>query len=310
MKAKPLVFDDVRLEAEGGRRRTRWSMGVSTVAHVVALFLLTAARPAERAGDDLLEVTLLDGGGAPAEAAAPAAAPRSAETSVGAPQPRPTEERFQRELRRADLAPTPQSDLSVADQISSRLSALRQSSAPASAGSQLGAAPNLLASPAGMAAGGAIGAPVALHRGGGTGGSGITLGRGGSGPSALASVAPAPAAPVAAAEAPREEGAARRAAGADLMGPIADRRILRQVTPVFPEWAKRDGVEGSVTLYFVVRADGTVKENILIQKTAGFGDFDENARAALREWRFEPLRRGEAGEQWGTITLNFRLRGQ
>jgi TonB family protein len=187
---------------------------------------------------------------------------------------------------------------------------MRESSAPASAGSQLGATPSLLASPAGVALGGAIGAPVALHRGGGNGGSGLTLGRGSAGTSALAAVAPAPAAAAEAAQAPREEGAARRAAGADLIGPIADRRILRQVTPVYPEWAKRDGVEGSVALYFVVRADGTVKENILIQRTAGFGDFDENARAALREWRFEPLKRGEAGEQWGTITLNFRLRGQ
>lgn len=310
MKPKPLIFDEPRLEAEGTAKRTRWSMGASTVAHIVAMLLLTAARPAERAGDDLIEVTLLEGSGAPAEAAAPAAAPQSAEPSVGAVQPRPAEERFRRELRRADLAPSPQSDLSIADQISSRLAALRESSAPASAGSQLGAAPSLLASPAGVAPGGSIGAPVSLHRGGGAGGSGITLGRGATGTSALAALAPAPTAAVEAAEAPREEGAARRAAGADLMGPIADRRILRQATPVYPEWAKRDGVEGSVTLYFVVRADGTVKENILIQKTAGFGDFDENARAALRDWRFEPLKRGVAGEQWGTITLNFRLRGQ
>jgi len=309
MKPKSLQFDENALQAGDHKRRTRWSMGVSTVAHIVALFLLTAAKPAVEAGDEPIEVTLLVGSGAPAAAAAPAAAPRSEETTVGATEPRPLDQRFTRELRRADVAPVPQSDLSVADQISSRLASLRESNTPASAGSQLGAAPSLLASPAGVAPSGTIGAPVALHRGGGTGGSGIVLGRGGAGSSALGAVAAAPSAPVAAAEAPREERAARRAAGADLMGPIADRRILRQVNPVYPEWAKRDGVEGSVTLYFVVRADGTVKENILIQKTAGFGDFDENARAALREWRFEPLARGEAGEQWGTITLNFRIRG-
>jgi len=309
MKPKPLQFDEKTLQAGDMKRRTSWSMGVSTVAHIVAMLLLTAARPAVQAGDELIEVTLEEGTGSPAEAAAPAAAPSSAEATPGAADPRPTEERFQRELRRAEVAPAPQSDMSIADQISSRLASMRESSAPASAGSQLGAAPSLLASPAGVAPGGTVGAPVSLHRGGGTGGSGIVLGRGGAGGSALGAVAPAPAAPVAAAEAPREERAARRAAGADLLGPIADRRILRQVNPVYPEWAKRDGVEGSVTLYFVVRADGTVKENILIQKTAGFGDFDENARAALREWRFEPLGRGEAGEQWGTITLNFRIRG-
>ncbi|MGH7681232.1 MAG: energy transducer TonB, partial [Candidatus Eiseniibacteriota bacterium] len=65
---------------------------------------------------------------------------------------------------------------------------------------------------------------------------------------------------------------------------------------------------GSVTLYFVVRPNGSVKENVLIQKTAGFGDFDENARVAIRTWRFEPLKNGRAGEQWGTITFHYRLR--
>jgi protein TonB len=102
--------------------------------------------------------------------------------------------------------------------------------------------------------------------------------------------------------------ARRNLAGMSLMGPIADRPILSYSSPRYPEWAKRDGVEGSVTLYFVVLADGRVKENIVVQKTAGFEDFDESARIALQTWLFEPLRRGRTGEQWGTITFHFRLR--
>ena len=92
------------------------------------------------------------------------------------------------------------------------------------------------------------------------------------------------------------------------MGPVADRPVIQHTTPVYPEWAKRDAVEGSVTLYFVVRPDGTIKENVLVQKTAGFEDFDENARVALKAWRFQPLAAGRTGEQWGTITFHFRLR--
>jgi len=84
--------------------------------------------------------------------------------------------------------------------------------------------------------------------------------------------------------------------------------VLHYALPGYPEWAKHDGVEGAVTLYFVVRADGTVRENVLVQKTAGFEDFDENARTALRAWRFEPLHGGRTGEQWGTITFHYRLR--
>jgi TonB family protein len=63
-----------------------------------------------------------------------------------------------------------------------------------------------------------------------------------------------------------------------------------------------------VTLYFIVRADGSVRENVLVQKTAGFAEFDDNARAALAAWRFEPLHGGRTGEQWGTITFHYRLR--
>jgi len=80
------------------------------------------------------------------------------------------------------------------------------------------------------------------------------------------------------------------------------------VSPDYPEWAKHDGIEAAVTLYFIVRPDGSVKENILVQKTAGFGDFDDSARAALASWRFAPLTGGRTGEQWGTITFHFRLK--
>jgi TonB family protein len=120
-----------------------------------------------------------------------------------------------------------------------------------------------------------------------------------------------PAAPRAAPAAPAGEGEAtarRVVAGASLMGPVADRPIRRYAAPAYPDWAKSDGVEAAVTLYFVVRADGSVRENVLVQKTAGFEDFDENARVALRAWRFEPLHGGRTGDQWGTITFHFRLR--
>jgi TonB family protein len=101
--------------------------------------------------------------------------------------------------------------------------------------------------------------------------------------------------------------AQRDLAGALLTGPVADRPLVSFSKPVYPEWAKDEAVEGSVRIYFVVLPDGRIKENIMIQKTSGFGDFDDNAVAALRSWRFEPLQGGATGEQWGTITFNYRL---
>jgi TonB family protein len=101
--------------------------------------------------------------------------------------------------------------------------------------------------------------------------------------------------------------AQRELAGALLTGPVADRPLKSFRKPVYPEWAKDEAVEGSVTIYFVVLPDGRIKENIMVQKTSGFGDFDDNAVEALRSWRFEPLTGGATGEQWGTITFHYRL---
>lgn len=95
--------------------------------------------------------------------------------------------------------------------------------------------------------------------------------------------------------------------GARLVGPVADRPLISYQKPIYPEWAKNDGVEATVNLYFIVLPNGKVKENILIQKTSGFGDFDTSAIEALKTWVFEPLTGGKTGEQWGSITFHFRL---
>jgi TonB family protein len=113
----------------------------------------------------------------------------------------------------------------------------------------------------------------------------------------------------AAASVPDMESVARRTLeGAELAGEIANRPVIEHTMPTYPEWAKTQAVEATVTLYFVVLPDGRVKENIQVQKTAGFLDFDRNATTALAQWRFQALTGGAANEQWGTITFRFRLR--
>jgi TonB family protein len=101
----------------------------------------------------------------------------------------------------------------------------------------------------------------------------------------------------------------RRTLGStSIVGAVADRPLLEHVMPVYPDWAKTEGVEGSVTLIFVVLPDGRVKESVLVEKTSGYRDFDDRARSALLRWRFAPLAAGATTEQWGAITMNFRLR--
>ena len=104
-----------------------------------------------------------------------------------------------------------------------------------------------------------------------------------------------------------DSSARRLLAGAALQGPVVDRPLISYTTPIYPEWAKRQAIEASVTLYFVVLPDGRVKENILIQKTSAYEDFDRNATNALLTWRFEPLKAEAIGEQWGLITFHYKL---
>jgi len=103
-----------------------------------------------------------------------------------------------------------------------------------------------------------------------------------------------------------ENSARRTLDGAQLVGPVADRPIVAHKLPKYPAWAMQEAVEASVTLYFIVLANGQIKDNILVQKTSGHAEFDHNAQKALRAWRFEELT--GAGEQWGTITFHFKLR--
>ncbi len=119
---------------------------------------------------------------------------------------------------------------------------------------------------------------------------------------------PLPERPAARAQSDVTENAARRELdGAQMTGPVSDRPIISYTAPSYPEWAKREGVEASVMIYFVVLPDGHVKENVMVQKTSGFTDFDDNAVNAILAWRFQPLRGGKTGEQWGTIMFNYRL---
>jgi TonB family protein len=298
------------------RQRTRWTMGVSLALHALLLAFVLAPRPAREAAPELTEITMLSPGDlaeSPAGDPAPATAV-AREPSPGARVPVRQDESFRRTSDQAELSPDADA-ISAADRVSARLAAMRQDvSVPVANASAAVTTSAVWTTPAAAAGGGGGNAQaLSLTRGGtGEGSTPLALGRGGgtSVSPALAQAGAAPRFADAPATAPEDGDAhARRTlAGAQLAGPIADRAVLRHVTPDYPEWAKRDGVEAAVTLYFIVRPDGSVRENILVQKTAGFGDFDDSARAALAAWRFAPLGGGRTGEQWGTITFHFRLK--
>jgi TonB family protein len=296
------------------RRRTRWTMALSAAVHALLFAWVLAPRPARQAVPELTEITLLSPGDLePAAAGEPKpATAHQSDPAAGARVPVRADESFRRDAERADMRPSVD-PLSAADRVTARLAAMREDASVPVANSSASAAPSALwSTPAAAPGAGGQGQALCLTRGGkGEGSTPLPLGRGGGADlsPALAQATGAPVVSTAPAAAPEGDTQVKRTlAGAQLAGPIADRAVLAHVTPDYPEWAKRDGVEAAVTLYFVVRPDGSVKDNILVQKTAGFGDFDDSARAALAAWRFAPLGSGRTGEQWGTITFHFRLK--
>lgn len=300
----------LRLDAEQTRVRTRWTVSMSLVAHAMLFLWLALHHSVTQEMAPITEITLVEPGDLAPEIPAPAA---SGSPAQGVAVRVAEETHFKRAAAKAEMQPDPQESWSFEDRLEARLAAMQQNAATGTGIAPSKAPVSVFGSaPAVMGAGTGIGSPMALNRGGSGEGAPLPLARGGGTGSTptLATVAeshhgggdaPAPAR--------GGEGTARRTvAGASISGPIADRPVLSYAVPTYPEWAKHDAVEGAVTLYFVVRPDGGVKENILVQKTAGFEDFDENARVALRAWRFKPLGPGQSGEQWGTITFRYRLR--
>jgi TonB family protein len=347
LNAGALRTETIQSDARDCRTRTRRAMGTSTVVHTLLISWLVLLPEVGRQ-PEITEITLLDpavltsgleGIGGPS-LSAPAAPARRGAATIGPESPgftvaHSSDISFRRARARGQVSPAQQSDPAFADRLEARLSALQADAASPTKGvaaaSLTTPAPlwgSALVPTSGTGAGSGGKAPIELKRGGsglrgtGQGRSGVGTGSGRTPGLAQGGGSVAPgvqglampkmaAATVEAAKPPSETKATARRdlAGMKLMGPIADRSILHYTVPQYPEWAKREGVEGSVSLYFVVLADGRLKESIVVQKTAGFEDFDENAIAALRTWKFEPLRRGQTGEQWGTITIHYRLAG-
>ena len=74
--------------------------------------------------------------------------------------------------------------------------------------------------------------------------------------------------------------------------------------PIYPEWAKKQGIEANVELKFWVLSSGEVS-SIEVYRTSGWSGLDRLASEALSQWRFEPIKRDVV--QWGIITFRFKL---
>lgn len=85
--------------------------------------------------------------------------------------------------------------------------------------------------------------------------------------------------------------------------PVAGLRPISQIAPLFPREQAAKGVQGSVTLRFEVRQDGSVG-NVQVLNATPRGAFEAAAIRAVQRWRYRPTEQAPVVQ---TITLDFNL---
>jgi periplasmic protein TonB len=80
-----------------------------------------------------------------------------------------------------------------------------------------------------------------------------------------------------------------------------------QVRPVYPESARRAGVQGTTLLRIHIETDGRVSD-VSVARSAGHQALDEAAADAVRRWRFEPaLNAAGPVSMWAVVPVEFRI---
>jgi len=102
------------------------------------------------------------------------------------------------------------------------------------------------------------------------------------------------------------EGGSTAPGGAANHYPLAAPVPIKKVDPRYSATARRMKVEGTVSLYGIIRSDGSVVD---VQVVRGLHDeLDQNAVEAFRRWRFEPgQKNGSAVALEVVIEIPFRL---
>jgi protein TonB len=94
--------------------------------------------------------------------------------------------------------------------------------------------------------------------------------------------------------------------GSGLSGALRSRAVMRSIYPEYPPVAQRMGEEGEVRVRLYVTPEGQVAR-VEVVSSSGRDFFDRAAKRAAASWAFAPAAEG-TGEQWGDITMYFRLR--
>lgn len=89
--------------------------------------------------------------------------------------------------------------------------------------------------------------------------------------------------------------------------PVFNATYLHNMPPVYPDEARRKGVQGKVLLVVKVTPQGNAMD-ISIAHSSGYRLLDTAARDAVSHWRFVPARRdGQIVESRVIVPVEFRL---
>ena len=84
---------------------------------------------------------------------------------------------------------------------------------------------------------------------------------------------------------------------------------ISKIQPVYPELARRAGVEGIVSVRVWVDQEGKVREVRILKSSGSDVGFEEAAVAAVKQWTFSPaIQNGRAVAVWTGIRITFKVR--
>jgi protein TonB len=82
---------------------------------------------------------------------------------------------------------------------------------------------------------------------------------------------------------------------------------LRHVQPEYPRWALQQGLEGTVSLIFLIDETGKTT-NIQVTRNSEFPEFDFASIRAVKQWRYKPAtREGRPIAVWQPCIVRFQL---
>ncbi len=83
--------------------------------------------------------------------------------------------------------------------------------------------------------------------------------------------------------------------------------VMSTVDPLYPSVAKREGIQGKVTLWFIVTKEGKVVAPMVV-KAEPPGVFNKSALKAILQWRFKPaFKDGNAVDATMVLPMKFEI---